>query len=328
MARKKKHPEHVNHERWLVSYADFITLLFAFFVVMFAVSQVDTNKVGRFTESVRAVTMWSGPQLTSPSDSKRAEAAPSSAVIATNINVTSKAGGVDLRMMRDVLRRRLRSAIVNSRISIELENGDLVVRLQDCGMFEPGSDQLLARSVEDIRLLGEVFHQLPYPVRIEGHTDSVAIRSARFRNNWELSAARAVAVLECLTDKGGMPESRMMIAGFADTKPVADNSTEEGRKRNRRVDIVLTELAPSTELESLQPANAPSEDAAPAPPGRGAPASGIAGPELPGAGILRSESEPEATSALPASPTDAWVLPPATSSTPPGPQHGPVQETL
>lgn len=312
MARKKKHPEHVNHERWLVSYADFITLLFAFFVVMFAVSQVDSNKVGRFTESVRAVTMWSGPQLTTSSESKKAEPTPSGALIPTNVMVSSKSGGVDLRMMRDLLRRRLRSAIINSRISIEQEDKDLVVRLQDCGMFEPGSDKLLAQSIKDLRDLGDVIHDLPYPVRIEGHTDSVAIRSARFRNNWELSAARAVAVLECLSEKAGMQESRMMISGFADTKPVADNATEEGRKRNRRVDIVLTELAPSMELESLQPAKPPSEDAAPV---------------LPGAETPASEAGLAPTPALPVSPTDAWILPPAAPDTPAGPQHGPVQES-
>lgn len=290
MARKKKHPEHVNHERWLVSYADFITLLFAFFVVMFAVSQVDSNKLGRFTESVRAVTLWSGPELTTPKGG--GESGSSSALIPTNVMVSGKASGVDLRMMRDLLRRRLRSAIINSRISIEQEDKDLVVRLQDCGMFEPGSDKLLPQSVADLSVLGEVIRDLPYPVRVEGHTDSVAIRAGRFRNNWELSAARAVAVLECLVDKAAMPEERMNIAGYADTKPVADNLTEEGRKRNRRVDIVLTGMAPSAELEALEPANATSEDAAPAAP---------------------------AATPPPASPTDAWILPDAT----PSPHHGP-----
>lgn len=282
MARKKKHPEHVNHERWLVSYADFITLLFAFFVVMFAVSQVDSNKVGRFTESVRAVTLWNGPPLTAMGD-KKSEDAPPAALIPTNVVVTAKTSGVDLRVMRDLLRRRLRSAIINSRISIE-QDQDLVVRLQDCGMFEAGSDKLVAQSVEDIRVLGEALRGLPFPVRIEGHTDSLAIRGSRFRNNWELSAARAVAVLECLSEKAGMPDKHLSIAGYADTRPVADNSTEEGRRRNRRVDIVLTEMTPSANLNALQRTHAAGEDAAPVPPGDSAPP-------------------------VPASPTDAWIAP-------------------
>jgi len=263
MARKKKHPEHVNHERWLISYADFITLLFAFFVVMFAVSQVDSNKVGRFTESVRAVTMWNGPPLAPARQESHAKNAQES-IMPTNVVVTGHSTGVDLRQIRDLLRQKLRSAIVNSRISIEVEHGNLVVRLQDVGFFETGSATLTAESVEDLRTLGDAVLELKYPIRIEGHTDSIRVRSPRFRSNWDLSTARAVAVVDVLHDLAGVPEKRLSVAGYADTRPVDTNFTPEGRRHNRRVDIVLTELNPNEPVEELRRAS--SEDAAPAPP--------------------------------------------------------------
>ncbi len=260
MARKKKHPEHVNHERWLISYADFITLLFAFFVVMFAVSQVDSNKVGRFTESVRAVTMWNGPPLT-PARSDGGKSGGSSSIAPTNVVVTGRTSGVDLRQIRELLRQKLRSAIVNSRISIEVEHGNLVVRLQDVGFFETGSATLTAESVEDLRTLGDAVLDLQYPIRIEGHTDSIRVRSPHFRSNWDLSTARAVAVVDVLHELAGVPEKRLSVAGYADTRPVDTNHTPEGRRRNRRVDIVLTELNPNEPVEDLRRATA--EDAAP-----------------------------------------------------------------
>jgi len=265
MARKKKHPEHVNHERWLVSYADFITLLFAFFVVMFAVSQVDSNKVGRFAESVRAVTLWNGPQLATPTRSSDQGVAPPS-LIPTNVIVASKATGVDLRLMRDLLRQRLRAAIINSRITVEQDDEQLVVRLLETGAFAAGSARLLETSERDLQALGEVIHDLPYAVRIEGHTDAAAVRGVRYRSNWELSAARAVAVLECLARRGGVSESRMSVSGFAATRPIASNSTAAGRRRNRRVDIVLMELAPPLGLQAIMRSRAGIEDAAPGPP--------------------------------------------------------------
>lgn len=247
MARRKKHAEHANHERWLVSYADFITLLFAFFVVMFAVSQVDTEKMGRFTESVRAVTLWSGPPLPAQGQSGAASGS-GMAIMPTNIAVSHQPTGAELRHIRDLLRSRLQNAIRDQRIVVEQEEMDLVVRLQDAGFFDLGSEQLKSESKLDLRSLGQAINDLPFPVRIEGHTDSIPVRSLRFRSNWELSAARAAAVLDCLDD-AGVDDARCSIAGYADKRPMATNATADGRRRNRRVDIVLvgTETFPGAE---------------------------------------------------------------------------------
>jgi chemotaxis protein MotB len=238
--RRKKHPEHANHERWLVSYADFITLLFAFFVVMFAVSQVDNAKLGRFTESVRAVTLWNGPQLPRSADGKGVASGPVT-LIPTNVVMSSMPTGAELSMVRNLLRQRLRQAIVGQRIAVEQDSRNLIVRLQDAGFFDQGSADLNPEGRADLKRVADAIRDLPFTIRIEGHTDSLPISNSRYRSNWELSAARAAAVLRDLNNPGGIDERRCNIAGWADQHPVASNRTPEGRRKNRRVDIVLTD---------------------------------------------------------------------------------------
>jgi chemotaxis protein MotB len=250
MPKKKKHPEHANHERWLVSYADFITLLFAFFVVMFAVSQVDKGKLGRFTESVRAVTLWNGPELAMSGEGKGASDTPVT-LIPTNVIVSTTPAGAELGLIRDLLRQRLKAAISGRRISVEQEANRVIVRLQDAGFFDEGSADLRPEGRADLVSVAAAIRDLPYAIRIEGHTDSLPISNSRFRSNWELSAARAAVVLGGLRDRGGIGEARFSIAGYADQHPVASNTTPEGRRKNRRVDIVLTD--PTREADTAPP---------------------------------------------------------------------------
>lgn len=239
MARKAKHEEHVNHERWLVSYADFITLLFAFFVVMFAVSQVDSNKVGRFAESVRTASRWqifeeeakgtlpvlgeengTRPELRSDSQKKGRE-----------INEL-------YRTVRDRLERSLRDGISSGRVNVVEGPDGLIIRLRDSAYFPSGSAEIRGEFIKDLRAVADAIRDLSTPVRIEGHTDSKPIQNATYRSNWDLSAARAASVLAFFTEES-VSEQYMSIVGYADRRPVAPNTTDEGRRRNRRVDIVL-----------------------------------------------------------------------------------------
>lgn len=259
--RRKKHPEHANHERWLVSYADFITLLFAFFVVMFAVSQVDNAKLGRFTESVRAVTLWNGPQLPRSAEGKGVASGPVT-LIPTNVVVSSMPTGAELSLIRNLLRQRLRQAIVGQRIAVEQDSQSLIVRLQDAGFFDGGSAELRPEGCADLRTVAAAIRDLPFMIRIEGHTDSLPISNSRFRSNWELSAARAAAVLRYLNERGGIDERRCSIAGWADQHPVAGNRTAEGRRKNRRVDIVLSDPRAAAEPSRRVPGAADNPAAA------------------------------------------------------------------
>ncbi|MBX3209348.1 MAG: OmpA family protein [Labilithrix sp.] len=262
MARKKKHPEHVNHERWLVSYADFITLLFAFFVVMFAVSQVDSKKVGRFTESFsKAVGIDMFPQagrglLSGSSQGSLGEPEPSmgSPLPEELLNLRAALSSPEVKEDFDdvqVLSRR----------------NELVLRLSDGFLFESGTDALEAHALRVVsRLAAELRHRSLY-VRVEGHTDDRPIRTARFRSNWDLSTARATAVVARLAAEGISPE-RLSAAGYGEFHPLASNATDEGRKQNRRVDLVVSMpvIAEETADESATTTHADAAASAPSPP--------------------------------------------------------------
>jgi chemotaxis protein MotB len=248
MARKKHAAEHENHERWLVSYADFITLLFAFFVVMFASSQTDKSKAQAVSDSVKEALEKGGVQavvheilggtvdekgkgnamMKGPGGSKPvAEQAPTAAAVA------------ELVPSLQYLTEALNNEIKDGKIDIHLEPRGLVVSLRQATFFPSGQDTVDPQTFDSIDKIAATIGKLPNPVRLEGHTDSVPIHTARFRSNWELSAARAIAMLDLLTNRYDIPRQRFAIAGYADTAPKDSNDTEEGRAHNRRVDIVI-----------------------------------------------------------------------------------------
>jgi chemotaxis protein MotB len=258
VARKKKHAEHVNHERWLVSYADFITLLFAFFVVMFAVSQVDTNKVGRFSESVRAASKWQlfEDQATAP------VSAINNTIGNENEKIVSEEQKQNARDLAILIKEILQESMANGRMSVIDGPDGVIIRLNDTAYFPSGQAGLRADHLKDLEALAKVLLRLPNHVRIEGHTDPRPIATAIFPSNWELSAARAASMLRFLSS-AGVPEERLAIVGYADRRPIVSNDTEGGRKKNRRVDIVLLR-APTDPGATAAGAPQP-EAAAPAP---------------------------------------------------------------
>jgi chemotaxis protein MotB len=232
--RKKKHPEHVNHERWLVSYADFITLLFAFFVVMFAVSQVDSKRVGRFTQAFSKAIgedifpdqghgfMPAADPEAPPSKEADAEPKVPAALVELEKTLKKLADDGDSLKGLQVLERR----------------NELVLRLADNIFFESGDDSLKAPAEAILHTLAPEIARRSVDVRVEGHTDNRPIRTARYRSNWDLSTSRATAVLAKLAAEGVEPP-RLSAAGYGEFRPIAPNATEEGRKQNRRVDLVL-----------------------------------------------------------------------------------------
>jgi chemotaxis protein MotB len=138
-----------------------------------------------------------------------------------------------------LLSQQLQEEIKSGKIQVRLEPRGLVVSLLQAAFFPSGGDTLDPARFSSIAKVAAVLHDLPNPVRLEGHTDSVPIHTPRFRNNWELSVARSITMLDVLSSRFEIPTERFAIAGYADTAPVASNDTEEGRARNRRVDIVV-----------------------------------------------------------------------------------------
>jgi len=246
MARKKKIPEHPNHERWLISYADFITLLFAFFVVMFASSQTDKNKAQAVSDSVKralegqkmsqVIAAVLGGTIDSSNKGNAMMRGPGGAKVAEEKKEQKLA---ELLPSLNVLSEELKKEIAEGKIQIHMEPRGLVVSFTQAALFPPGLDTFSADAYEPLAKVAESITKIPNPVRLEGHTDSVPISTSRFRSNWELSAARSIALLELFSDRFNVPRDRMSIAGYADTSPVASNDTEEGRARNRRVDVVI-----------------------------------------------------------------------------------------
>lgn len=254
MARKHRHAEHVNHERWLISYADFITLLFAFFVVMFASSQTDKSKAQQISQAVKAAIEKGGmpavvheilggtvddkgkgnAQMRGPGGShKFTEPVKEQIIPESQVAVT------ELMPSMEYLNRALVSEIKAGKVEVKLESRGLVVSLRQAAFFPSGGDEFSADGIESLTKIANAISEVPNPVRLEGHTDSQPIHTERFASNWELSVARSITMLKLFIEKYKLPNSRFSIAGYADTKPIESNETIEGRARNRRVDIVI-----------------------------------------------------------------------------------------
>jgi chemotaxis protein MotB len=255
MARKKKPAAQENHERWLVSYADFITLLFAFFVVMFATSQADRGKAAQVSQSVKQAI--DGNRLGNlvaeilggaADDRGRGNAQMRGPGGAHKPKAPEPASGerpgenqkmVELSASLTYLNKELEAEIKAGKITLSLEPRGLVVSLRESVYFPSGNDTLATETFETLAKVAEAIRRIPNPVRMEGHTDSIPIHNGRFRSNWDLSAARAIAVMELFGARFGVARERMAIAGYADTAPVDSNDTQDGRARNRRVDVVI-----------------------------------------------------------------------------------------
>lgn len=247
MRRRQEPPE--NHERWLVSYADFITLLFAFFVVMYAHSQVNKERAQQISEAVKRAleegqlsNILSG-LLGARKDRGNAPATALQGREQGGVNQPSAGFYAELLPSLELLREQLKAEIEEGKMSLSMEPRGLVITLRQAAFFPSGGDTIAPETYPSLQKVADAIRHLPNPVRLEGHTDSIPIRNARFRSNWELSAARSIAMLELFTTRYKLPRERLAIAGYAETIPVDTNETEEGRAHNRRVDIVVLNKA-------------------------------------------------------------------------------------
>jgi chemotaxis protein MotB len=271
MARRKREaPE--NHERWLVSYADFITLLFAFFVVMFASSQTDKAKTQAVSDSVQRAlkgesfnsmvsAILGGTIDTKGQGSAQMKGPGGVKKELKTVDVKRDGQIAELLPSLQILSKELGPEIKAGKLQVNMGARGLVISFTQAALFPSGEDEIAKDFYPGIQKIANAIQQIPNPVKLEGHTDSVPIHNARFKSNWELSAARSIALLELFV-KSGMPPERISIAGYADTAPVDSNDTEAGRQRNRRVDmVVLNETGVKGEPERT-PAPAENPEAA------------------------------------------------------------------
>jgi chemotaxis protein MotB len=237
----------VTHDRWLVSYADFITLLFGFFVVLYAFAKADQKKQLQVSESIDSAFRSLGlfPDVTRhPSAGSSASAGAETPAIPMNIvmgeDVLSPArvkGDLD-RLGRE-LTQTLSNQVATHTVSIHMGRDGLVISLREAGFFASGSAAPKPETLPTLRQIAASLRRTGYDLRVEGHTDNVPIHTSEFDSNWELSTARATRIARILLDLKSMPPDRISAAGYAEFHPVAPNSTPEGRAENRRVDLVV-----------------------------------------------------------------------------------------
>ena len=248
-SRKRRAPEKENHERWLVSYADFITLMFAFFVVMFASSQTDRAKAQMISDSIKSALesgavsaaingiLGGAPGLKERGNAQRKGPGGANRLSAEQARAAAKLAELEpsLRMLQE----QLKQEIAGGQLKVSMEARGVVISLRQAAFFPSGQDTVDPGMYPAIGKLAAVMLKVPNKVRLEGHTDAVPIRNARYRSNWELSSARGVTMLEILTARYQVPEERLSVGGYAETIPIASNDTLEGRAQNRRVDVVI-----------------------------------------------------------------------------------------
>jgi len=251
MSRRSKRHAHVSHERWLVSYADFITLLFAFFVVLYSTSQMDNKKVVQVSAAIHGAFQELGVFSGSAQGSVlRVEAAPPGQVQANldphqlvgilNGDLAGAGGeGVDVERLKRELEDALGDQIKRHEIEMHVTPEGLVVSLREVGFFASGNAELLPDGQAPLGRIASILNKKGFQIRVEGHTDDLRIHNSRFKSNWELSTARATEVVALLVERYGFDPRQISAAGYSQYRPVASNATEEGRKINRRVDLIV-----------------------------------------------------------------------------------------
>ncbi len=259
----------MNHDRWLVSYADFITLLFAFFVVLYATSQMDNKKVVQVSAAIHGAFQELGVFSGSAADSPlRVEAAPPGAIrtpldsapsAAAQVDSKTIGGGegVDVEQLKRELEEALGDEINRHEVEMRVTPEGLVVSLQEVGFFNSGSAVLLQEGQAPLGRIAGILGAKGFQIRVEGHTDNVHIHTAQFRSNWELSTARATQVVMLLVDRYGLDPKQISVAGYSQYRPVANNDSEDGRKLNRRVDlVVVSKTSPANKDRSARGSSA------------------------------------------------------------------------
>jgi len=284
MARKRRHEEHENHERWLVSYADFITLLFAFFVVMYSISSVNDGKyrvlsetltdafltsaqsmdpiqVGekvRTTVPVAGEFAVSDPGTLEESDVNDPLDKPDEEVYETKgqPNVTDGAGDsgkgktdATLDNTAENLKSALATFIDEDLVTVTKTARGVEVEMKSKALFPSGSARLSRKAISMMRNVARILSPLPNEIEVEGHTDNVPIKTILFPSNWELSATRAASVVHLL-GRFKVNSGQMAAIGYGEYRPRADNTTADGRRENRRVALIIKNLSDERKGES------------------------------------------------------------------------------
>jgi chemotaxis protein MotB len=238
--------ESTNHDRWMVSYADFITVLFAFFVVLFASAYQENHSIKKVSNAIH----YGFVDLESFSSTANDAGVVHSQLSSDRSDSThldAKAGksdetaatGIDIEELRRQLEAAIGRELKDGQVTMSVTPEGFVISLKDLGFFDSGQAVLRPGAADKIERIAKVLAQHGFYLRVEGHSDNQPIHTAQFDSNWELSTARAMAVLTLLINQSGLDPAKFSLAGYGQYRPIADNATAAGRKMNRRVDLVV-----------------------------------------------------------------------------------------
>lgn len=268
MARKKRHEEHENLERWLISYADFITLLFAFFVVMYSISSVNEGKyrvlsdtlVSAFNKTPKTLQpiqvgqdgITGDPSILNPDRATGGQASPMDLF-------QQSLPQNNLAAIESDFQKALMPLIEKDLIDIKRDEDWVEIEINTSLLYASGSADLEDEAIPTLQRLADILQRYPNTIQVEGFTDNLPINTYLYPSNWELSAARAASVVHLFMNEGVEPD-RMAAIGYGEYRPIADNATPEGRRTNRRVVLVI--LSDNTERRTLGSRAEPRTDAA------------------------------------------------------------------
>ncbi len=250
--RRRRHnsEDHTSHERWLVSYADFITLLFAFFVVLFASVYRDNKNIVRLSNAIHNAFQNMGA-FSSHSDPRNVYVIPAESMgslrpdqQAAIAREQAAASSAEVQELRKELSQAMGAELKSHEIDMRVTPEGFVVSLRELGFFDSGQSDLLPGAAEKIVRIAKILGRHGLELRVEGHSDNQPINNSEFRNNWELSTARAMTVLLLMVNKANYDPTKISVAGYAQYHPLADVATGVGGRMNRRVDLVVVGPAP------------------------------------------------------------------------------------
>jgi chemotaxis protein MotB len=241
--KRKRGSDSENLDRWLLTYADLITLLLAFFIIMYSMSRIDAKKFGKMAEALNGI-LKGGDNLVAKSAEE---------------NLTKGHGLLklgNLKLLQKKIEAKFKNLGKNEELETEITERGLVIHILESALFKEGSAVLEPRAMETLDLVSAQISGLPNHVRVEGHTDDRPIRTVSYPSNWELSAARATEVVRYFIQDHGIPAGRISALGYGEFRPVRPNNSIENRAQNRRVDIVVLTMElslkePSSQLYSI-----------------------------------------------------------------------------
>jgi chemotaxis protein MotB len=239
VSRRKKHDEpHENHERWLLSYADFITLLMIFFIIMYSMSNLDKAKYQQVASGLQKAMGGGGGANIIGIEGK----VPIDESIPVNTNIVDATEEEKLEHVKEVVDKYLEDSGLSGSVATTVEERGLVLSFKDSLFFDSGKADIKTEQTKKLVEIGKILNQPIINgsfIRVEGHTDNRPISTYLYKSNWDLSVIRASNVSQLLINQSGIKPERVSAAGYGEFRPKADNNSEVGRASNRRVDILI-----------------------------------------------------------------------------------------